>query len=81
MFRWRSGVLTTHTRAEEALERAGEGPSSKGWEARPPRIEMAALVRRLSGQPGRGAEGKTAHGAVLARRPLRSVSLGESADR
>jgi 6,7-dimethyl-8-ribityllumazine synthase len=40
------GVLTTNS-AEEALERAGEGPSNKGWEAATAAIEMAALTSRL----------------------------------
>jgi 6,7-dimethyl-8-ribityllumazine synthase len=36
------GVLTTNT-AEEALARAGDGPSNKGWEAAEAAISMAAL--------------------------------------
>jgi 6,7-dimethyl-8-ribityllumazine synthase len=40
------GVLTTNS-VEEALERAGEGPSNKGWEAASAALEMAALVQRL----------------------------------
>ena len=46
------GVLTTNS-AEEALERAGEGSSNKGWEAAKAAIEMAALVARLSDSRGR----------------------------
>jgi 6,7-dimethyl-8-ribityllumazine synthase len=41
------GVLTTNS-VEEALERAGEGPSNKGWEAASAAVEMAALNTRLT---------------------------------
>jgi 6,7-dimethyl-8-ribityllumazine synthase len=40
------GVLTTNS-VEEAIERAGEGPSNKGWEAATAAVEMAALVAQL----------------------------------
>ena len=40
------GVLTTNS-VEEALERAGEGTSNKGWEAATAAVEMAALVENL----------------------------------
>jgi 6,7-dimethyl-8-ribityllumazine synthase len=40
------GVLTTNS-VEEAIERAGEGPSNKGWEAAAAALEMAAIVSRL----------------------------------
>ena len=40
------GILTTNS-AEEALERAGEGPSGKGWEAAAAAVEMAALTAQL----------------------------------
>jgi 6,7-dimethyl-8-ribityllumazine synthase len=40
------GVLTTNS-IEEAIERAGEGPSNKGWEAATAAIEMVAVVARL----------------------------------
>jgi 6,7-dimethyl-8-ribityllumazine synthase len=40
------GVLTTNS-VEEAVERAGEGPSNKGWEAATAAIEMARVVSRL----------------------------------
>ena len=40
------GVLTTNS-VEEALERAGEGSSNKGWEAATAAVEMAALVEKL----------------------------------
>jgi 6,7-dimethyl-8-ribityllumazine synthase len=40
------GVLTTNS-VEEALERAGDGSSNKGWEAATAAIEMAALSVRL----------------------------------
>jgi 6,7-dimethyl-8-ribityllumazine synthase len=41
------GVLTTNS-VEEAVERAGEGPSNKGWEAAAAAIEMATLGAALS---------------------------------
>jgi 6,7-dimethyl-8-ribityllumazine synthase len=40
------GVLTTNS-VEEALERAGQGPSNKGREAAIAAIEMAILLREL----------------------------------
>lgn len=40
------GVLTTNS-AEEALERAVEGPGNKGWEAAVAAIEMATIARQL----------------------------------
>jgi 6,7-dimethyl-8-ribityllumazine synthase len=40
------GVLTTNS-VEEALERAGEGPGNKGWEAAVAAVEMATLQRAL----------------------------------
>lgn len=40
------GILTTDS-AEQALARAGNGPSNKGWEAATAAVEMAALWRRL----------------------------------
>jgi 6,7-dimethyl-8-ribityllumazine synthase len=40
------GVLTTNS-VEEALERAGEGPGNKGWEAAVAAVEMATLHRTL----------------------------------
>ncbi len=41
------GVLTTNS-AEEALERAVDGPSNKGWEAAQATIEMALIAADLS---------------------------------
>jgi 6,7-dimethyl-8-ribityllumazine synthase len=41
------GVLTTNS-VEEALERAGEGSSNKGWEAAMAAIEMATLLSRMT---------------------------------
>ncbi len=41
------GVLTT-TSVEEALERAGEGPSNKGWEAAAAAVEMAVVTARIA---------------------------------
>src|SRR5215471_11853848 len=41
------GVLTTNS-IEEALERAGAGPSNKGWEAAVAAIEMAAVAAALT---------------------------------
>jgi len=40
------GVLTTNS-IEEAVERAAEGPSNKGWEAAAAAIEMATVVGQL----------------------------------
>jgi 6,7-dimethyl-8-ribityllumazine synthase len=40
------GVLTTHS-AEEALARAGAGPSNKGWEAAAAALHMATVARAL----------------------------------
>ena len=40
------GVLTTNS-IEEAIERAGEGPSNKGWEAAAAAIDMVAVVAEL----------------------------------
>jgi 6,7-dimethyl-8-ribityllumazine synthase len=41
------GVLTTNS-VEEALERAGDGPSNKGWEAARAAVEMATLLSRMT---------------------------------
>ena len=41
------GVLTTNS-VEEAIERAGEGRSNKGWEAAAAAIEMAAIIKQLA---------------------------------
>ena len=40
------GVLTTSS-AEEALARAGDGPSNKGWEAADAALAMMQLFRQL----------------------------------
>ena len=40
------GVLTTNS-AEEALERAGDGPGNKGWEAAAAAVEMATLLAKI----------------------------------
>lgn len=40
------GVLTTNS-VEEALERAGDGPANKGWEAAIAAVEMATLQQKL----------------------------------
>ena len=48
------GVLTTNS-VEEAMERAGDGPSNKGWEAAIAAVEMAMLQRELrQPKPTRG---------------------------
>jgi 6,7-dimethyl-8-ribityllumazine synthase len=45
------GVLTTNS-AEEALERAADGPSNKGYEAAAAALEMSALFLRMdTGEP------------------------------
>jgi 6,7-dimethyl-8-ribityllumazine synthase len=41
------GVLTTNS-VEEALERAVDGPSNKGWEAAMAAVEMATLLHRMT---------------------------------
>ena len=41
------GVLTTNS-VEEALERAGDGPSNTGWEAAMAAVEMATLLSRMT---------------------------------
>ena len=41
------GVLTTNS-VEEALERAGDGPSNKGWEAAMAAVEMATLLAKMA---------------------------------
>src|SRR5688572_2418310 len=41
------GVLTTNS-VEEALERAGDGPSNKGWEAAMAAVEMATIFARMT---------------------------------
>jgi len=46
------GVLTTNS-VEEALERAAEGTSNKGWEAASAAVEMAVVVAKLTGQTAR----------------------------
>ena len=43
------GVLTTNS-VEEALERAGDGTSNKGWEAAAAAVEMATVIARLRTQ-------------------------------
>ena len=45
------GVLTTNS-VEEAIERAADGPSNKGWEAAAAAIEMADLVAQITRSPG-----------------------------
>jgi len=44
------GVLTTNS-IEEAIARAGEGPSNKGWEAAAAAIEMAGVAAELARRP------------------------------
>src|SRR5262245_34122298 len=41
------GVLTTNS-IEEALERAADGPSNKGWEAAVAALEMAAITAQIT---------------------------------
>jgi 6,7-dimethyl-8-ribityllumazine synthase len=40
------GVLTTNS-VEEAVERAGDGPANKGWEAAVAAVEMASVIAQL----------------------------------
>jgi 6,7-dimethyl-8-ribityllumazine synthase len=49
------GVLTTNS-AEEALARAVEGPSNKGWEAAMAALELASIGRALR-EPDRQRQG------------------------
>jgi 6,7-dimethyl-8-ribityllumazine synthase len=35
---------------EEAIERAGEGPANKGWEAAVAAVEMATVIAQLKRQ-------------------------------
>ena len=50
------GVLTTNS-VEEAVDRAGEGPSNKGWEAAVAAVEMATLQRMIrQPAPPRGVD-------------------------
>ncbi len=44
------GVLTTNS-VEEAIERAGQGSSNKGWEAAAAALEMIAVVAQLAHRP------------------------------
>ena len=44
------GVLTTNS-AEEALQRAADGPSNKGWEAAAAAVEMASVLAQLGAEP------------------------------
>jgi 6,7-dimethyl-8-ribityllumazine synthase len=52
------GVLTTNS-IEEALQRAGDGPANKGWEAAVAAVEMAhiAACLRPSATPSSGSTG------------------------
>lgn len=47
------GVLTTNT-AEEAMARAGEGPTNTGREAATAALEMASLYASIAGRAGSG---------------------------
>jgi 6,7-dimethyl-8-ribityllumazine synthase len=42
------GVLTTDDH-EQAMARAGEGPSNKGWEAALSALQMVELYREIEG--------------------------------
>lgn len=48
------GILTTES-AEQALARAGAGPTNKGWEAAAAAVEMATLFRSLPAADGEGS--------------------------
>ncbi len=41
------GILTTES-AEQALARAGSGPTNKGWESAVAAVQMATLFRRVA---------------------------------
>ena len=49
------GVLTTDS-AEQALARAGNGPTNKGWESAVAAVEMALMFRNLAGRPPEGLQ-------------------------
>ncbi len=49
------GILTTDS-AEQALARAGSGPTNKGWESAVAAIEMAQLFRKLAGRTPQGLQ-------------------------
>ena len=49
------GVLTTNS-VEEAVERAGEGPNNKGWEAAVAALEIATVVAQLPRRVGKNLE-------------------------
>jgi 6,7-dimethyl-8-ribityllumazine synthase len=53
------GVLTTNS-VEEALARAGDGPSNKGWEAAAAAIAMAGVVAALAPEEPLGGRGPRA---------------------
>ena len=55
------GVLTTLT-DQQAAERAAPGPGNKGREAALAAVEMASLVRTLSGSTDRAAAARTVGG-------------------
>lgn len=59
------GVLTTNT-ADEAMARAGDGPSNKGREAASAALSMARLYARLDETSARQnfTEGRPAHHSV-----------------
>ena len=46
------GVLTTNS-VEEAIERTGEGPKNKGWEAAVAAIDIATIVAQLPRRVGK----------------------------
>ena len=48
------GVLTTLT-DEQAIERAGDGSSNKGWEAAAAAVEMATLLKQLPASGSKAA--------------------------
>ena len=52
------GVLTTEN-LEQALERAGTKAGNRGWDAALAALEMADLMRRLSGPGGPGEPGES----------------------
>ena len=49
------GILTTDS-AEQALARAGSGPSNKGWESAVAAVEMARLFRTLTRPTSGGSQ-------------------------
>lgn len=62
------GVLTTNT-AEEAMARAGDRTSNKGWEAAQAAVEMVRLYARIDVPPQSSATGRSGAKRIPRARP------------